>query len=132
MTPNQRVKLSKLQLAKRNSKWVTQKPTASEEAAKITQQRRDLWDALNQYVTERAGAITSVKYANPVRLEIPLDSPLADKLRELGYDPVYLSDETRIGGVAAPDPDAVRWRQGVKTSGYGFRQVRVFELRLPK
>jgi hypothetical protein len=111
------------------SKWAN-KPR--DEANKVDQRKRDLWDGIHSFVGERGGAIVSVRYVWPIRLEVDPESKLPDKLRELGYDPVYLSDETRLGGVAAPDPDAVRWRQGVKTSGYGFRQVRVFELRLPK
>jgi hypothetical protein len=51
---NQRTtKLSKLELAKRNSKWASQKLNAENEAAKISQQRRDLWDALNEFHSER-------------------------------------------------------------------------------
>ena len=61
-----KARLSKKDIA-RLSKWAAQKPNAADEAAKVTQQRRDLWDALNQFVTERGGAITSVKYQNPIR-----------------------------------------------------------------
>ncbi len=110
------------------SKWANQ-PRREGEAA-ISQRQRDLWDALNQYVTERGAAIVSVKYANPVRLEISLDSPLADKLRDLGHDVIYKSEETRIG---APISEPGRWgRPRNLNNGYSFRSVAVYELRLPK
>jgi len=71
------------------------------------------------------------KYANPLWLEIPLDSPLPDKLKELGHDLIYCERATRIGGAAAPDYGA-RWRNGAVSAGYGFRTVDVYSIRLPK
>jgi hypothetical protein len=98
--------------------------------SKISQKQRDLWDAVNQFVSERGGAITSVRYGNPIRLEIPLDSPLADKLRELGHDLVFRNEETRIG---PPVAEPVLWGQRVRRNdAYAFRAVNVYELRLPK
>jgi hypothetical protein len=58
-------------------------------------------------------------------------SPLPERLRQLGYDPAYRSEETRIGAPARPEYTA-RWRQEVKSAGHGFFQVNVFEVRLPK
>jgi hypothetical protein len=117
--------LSKKQLAAM-SKWAAQKPDAVAEKAKITEKQRDLWDALNQYVTERGAMIVSVKHANPVRLEVPLDSELPAKLRELGYDPIYCEQATRIG--APVSTKRGRWTN--LNNGYSFRTVDVFELRL--
>jgi hypothetical protein len=74
-------------------------------------------------------AIVSVEYANPVRVEIAPDSELPARLRELGYDLLYRSSETRIG--AAPVEYDQRGRPRM-TSGYGFHTVDVFELKLPK
>jgi hypothetical protein len=108
------------------SKWAAQKPDAAAEAAKITEKQRDLWDRLNEFVTERGAAIVSVKHANPVRLEVPLDSELPAKLRELGYDPVYCEQTTRIG---APVSRRKGWVYDRNTA-YSFRSVNVFELRL--
>jgi hypothetical protein len=115
--------LSKKQLATM-SKWAAQ-PKADDG---ISERQRNLWTALNEFVTERGGAITSMLYANPVRLEVPLDSELPAKLRELGYDPVYCSEETRIG----PPVSTQRGRWTNLNSAYSFRQVAVYELRLPK
>jgi hypothetical protein len=110
------------------SKWAAARPRTGE--ATITQKQRDLWDALNSYVMERGAAIVSAKYANPVRLEIPVDSPLPDKLRGLGYDLIFRSEETRIG---APIAEHALWGQrSNRNNAYSFRAVTVLELRLPK
>jgi len=125
VTSTGRTGLSKKQLASL-SKWANKPRTESSDQTKF----RDLWDSLNQFVIERGAAITSPKYENPLRLEIPLDSPLADKLKELGYDLIYRNEETRIG---APVSEPGRWgrRRDLNTS-YGFRTVNVFELSLPR
>ena len=65
--------LTKKQLASM-SKWPTQRPSAAEEAAKVSQQRRDLWTALNAFITERGGAIVSPMFVSPVRIETAPDS----------------------------------------------------------
>src|SRR5262249_43192019 len=128
MTSTGRTGLSKKQLAAM-SKWANKPRTESLD--QTTEKFRDLWDALNQFVIERGAQITSVKYANPLTLEIPLDSPLPDKLKELGYDLIYCERTTRIGGTATPAYHT-RWRRGPITSGYGFNTVDVFLIRLPK
>jgi hypothetical protein len=58
-----------------------------------------------------------------------LDSPLPDKLKELGHDLIYCERATRIGGVATPD---ARWRNGRVSAGYGFTTADVYLIRLPK
>jgi hypothetical protein len=118
--------LTKKQIAS-FSKWANRPRT--DQPNEITAQRRDLWTALNQYVIERGAAIVSVQYANPVRLEIPVDSPLADKLRELGYDLIFQSQESRIGAMPVEYDRRGRPRM---TSGYGFSMRDVFLVRLPK
>jgi hypothetical protein len=70
------------------SKWATNRPRA--EQPSITSERRALWDALHEFVRQNGGAISSVKYASPIRLEVPTDSPLPERLRALGYDPIFL------------------------------------------
>jgi hypothetical protein len=125
---NQRMtKLTKLELAKRNSKWV-QKPNTADELAKLDQQRRDLWRAIHDFVSERGGFVTSVQYVSPIRIEIPPDSELPQKLRELGYDPVFLEQDTRIG---PPLSTRHGWR-GNFNGAYSFHIRDVYELRLPK
>lgn len=111
------------------SKWAVNQPR-EENAAKISEQRRELWQALNQFVMERGGAIVSPMFAFPVRLEVATDSGLPERLRELGYDLIYRNEETRVG---PPVSEPRRWRQRPRLAiGYGFRTVDVFELGVPR
>jgi hypothetical protein len=117
--------LSKKQIAAQWAKW-----PRTESPNQITERQRDLWNALNQFVTERGGAIVSPMFASPLRIETALDSELPDKLRELGYDLIYREQDTRIG---APISKPGRWgRPRDLNAGYSFRAVDVYELRLPK
>jgi hypothetical protein len=118
--------LSKLEHAKLNSKWAT-KPDRNEPT--ISQRQRDLWDALNNFCMERGAAIVSVKYANPARIEIPVDSPLADKLCEAGFDPIFCEQTTRIGPAVE---HALRGWRSNRNSAYSFHTVDIFTVKLPK
>jgi hypothetical protein len=121
--------LTKKQLASM-SKWATQRPSAAEEAAKVSQQRRDLWTALNAFITERGGAIVTPMFVSPVRIEVPPDSELPAKLAEAGYDLTFCEQATRIG---APIAKPVLWGQrSRRNDAYAFRAVNVYELKLPK
>jgi hypothetical protein len=124
---DRKFRLSKQDVAKL-SKWAAPKPDAAAEKAKITQQRRDLWDAINSFVTERGGFIVSVKYASPMRMECDPESKLPEKLREADHDPVFLQQETRLG---APISTREGWRTNLN-NGYSFHVRNVYELRLPK
>jgi hypothetical protein len=108
------------------SKWANRPPTDNKDG--ISERQRNLWIALNEFVMERGGQITSVLYANPVRLEVPPESELPAKLRELGYDPVYCEQTTRIG--APVSTKRGRWTN--LNNGYSFHTRDVYELRLPK
>ena len=46
------------------------------------------------------------------RPEIPVDSPLAEKLRELGYDLIFRSEESRLG---APVSEPGRWGKATQS-----------------
>ncbi len=49
----------------------------TERLQKVSEERKRLWDALNEYVRQQGAAITSPPYGTPVRLEITTkDSPL--------------------------------------------------------
>jgi hypothetical protein len=112
------------------SKWAVARPTKEAEANRVSQQRRDVWTALNAYITERGGAIVSPMLASPLRIETAPDSELPGKLRQLGYDPIFCEQTTRIG---APVAEPVLWGQrSRRNDAYAFRAVNVFELRLPK
>jgi hypothetical protein len=118
--------LTKKQIAS-FSKWAVARPKADE--ATISQKQRDLWTALNQFVTEHGGFVTSVQFAQPIRIEVPIGSALPAKLAAAGYDLVFNSQTTRLG--AAPVQHDRRGRARPVT-GYSFHTVDVFELRLPK
>jgi hypothetical protein len=110
------------------SKWASQ--PRGETPDKISEQRRELWQALNDFVMERGGAIVSPKFHFPIRLEVTPDSELPAKLRELGYDLIFRNEETRIG---APVSEPGRWgRPRYLNTGYSFRGVAVYELDLPR
>jgi len=121
MTYSQRKNLMTKQDKVAMSKWAMQQPGAAEEAAKASQQRRDLWDAINRYVTERGGTITSKPYETPIRVEIrDPDSELPNKLAEAGYDLIEKCNEVRIG---PPKPGE---------GSHSFQRVKVFHLRIPR
>src|SRR6516164_7286946 len=62
-----------------------------------TERQRAIWYGLNVYVSERGAMVTSIPYAQPIRLEVPLESPLPDKLRVMGWETVFKESLTRIG-----------------------------------
>jgi hypothetical protein len=107
------------------SKWAN-KPR--EEPDQITKKRRETWDNLNQFLIENAASITSVQYASPIRIEVEVNSTVPQQLADLGFDPIFISEETRIGAPVS----AMRGRYYDRNSAYSFRCVHVFELRLPK
>jgi hypothetical protein len=124
---DRKAKFSKLEFAKLNSKWAN--APRGETPAKVSEQHRRLWQALNNFVTERGGAVVSPMFAFPIRLEVAPDSELPDKLRELGHDLIYREQDTRIGArISKPG----RWGRRDLNAGYSFRAVDVFELKLPK
>jgi hypothetical protein len=109
------------------SKWANRPRAATPETQ---QPRRDLWDALHDFIRKDGGAIVSVKYTWPIRFEVAPDAGMATRLRELGHDPIFCEQATRIG---APVFEPGRWgRTRDMNTGYSFRTVDVFELKLPK
>jgi hypothetical protein len=109
------------------SKWANKPQT--EKQAKVPDQHRQLWQTLNDFVMARSGQIVSPMFVFPIRLEVAPDSELPARLRTLGYDLIYREQDTRIG---AP-MHGRRWgRLSDLNKAYSFRQVDVFELRLPK
>jgi hypothetical protein len=53
--------------------------------AEVTPNRKELFAALNEFVTKRRGYLTSVPGDKEVRMECLPDSTLPDELRKLGY-----------------------------------------------
>jgi hypothetical protein len=94
-----------------------------------TERQRAIWHGLNVYVSERGAMVTSIPYAQPIRLEVPLESPLPDKLRAMGWETVFKESLTRIG---PPETETVGEKRPRPATGYSFRMVNVFELRMPR
>src|ERR1700741_290798 len=92
--------LSKKQIAAM-SKWAAQRPNAADEKAKAQQQHRELFDGLNEFLIKNGGAITSVKYASQIRLELVRGSSLAASLTAMGFDPIFVEQVSRFGPIAA-------------------------------
>jgi hypothetical protein len=109
------------------SKWAARPRAGSPN--QITERHRDLWGAINQFVTEHGGFVTSLQFASPIRIEVPMGSALPAKLAEAGYDLVFREQTTRIGAAAVEHDRRGRPRM---TSGYSFHTVDVYELKLPK
>ena len=80
------------------SKWAAPHPTTEQEAKRISEERRLLWIRLNEFCTERSGAITTKPFASPARLEVPPESELPKRLADAGYRIVFHSRELRVGG----------------------------------
>jgi hypothetical protein len=117
MTPKDRAALSK---------WANRPQTDDKNA--VSDRQRSLWTAVNEFCQERGGEIVSQQFASPIRLEVPLDSELPAKLRELGYDPIFTEQTTKIGAPVSGSRGRFRDFNGA----YSFRTMNVFLLKLPK
>jgi len=97
------IKRSKLPYVdKLNPRWSGDTPQAVE-----ARRRKNLFAALNQVVTEHLGSITSVPGAKIVKMEIPKDSELPEKLKRLGYSPMPCGSITRITGTGFTAYDVI-------------------------
>lgn len=83
------------------SKWA-QQPARLDTG---TEKRRQLWDAINVFVTKHGGWIVSPPGSVELRIEVPERSDLREKLTELGYRPLAIGQATRLTGKSsAPSP----------------------------
>jgi hypothetical protein len=97
-----------------------------------TEKRAALWQALNDFVREHRGWITS-PLGSRVVLETERDSPLPQKLAKLGYaiSEVPGSFE-RVTGAGPSLQDEILKRQGYKIDNPGpFMRVDRYEIVLP-
>jgi hypothetical protein len=102
---------------------------AADEKAKAQRQNRELFDGLNDFLIRHGGKITSLRYTQPIRLELVQGSSLAASLAAMGFDPIFVEQVSRFGAIAA---EPVLRKRRVTTPTDGFRAVDIFELRLPK
>ena len=80
--------------------------------AECQRERRNLWNALNEYIHQQGGAVTSLPPRWPVRVEVTRDSSLPIKFQELGYVTLHVGQTMRV-------------------TGNGIQQVDIIELGLP-
>ncbi len=64
--------------------------------AEVIPSRKELFAALNAFVTERHGWLTSIPGAVDVTMECLPGSSLPDELRKLGYEVTEMGDGERI------------------------------------
>jgi hypothetical protein len=97
-----------------------------------TKQHRDsLWTSLREFI-ERAGAsVSSVPFTWPIRIDIPIDSPLPERLRALGHDIAFCEQVTRLNAPTAQEPGRYGRPRDVNNA-YSFDSFDVFYLKLPK
>ena len=101
-------KLSKLEMARINSKWAA-RPSGEGAAKKISEERRRLWDALNKYIGAHGGFLVSPPYASPLRLELinntDAKTDLSGKLTDFGYTLHQVGSVSRVtgSGIAGAD-----------------------------
>jgi hypothetical protein len=118
---SERAQRSRSEMAKAVSRW------KSAPSGATTDQRRDLWTALNEFIRQNGGSIVSLQFTSPVRVELVQGSSLAASLTAMGFDPIFVERVSRFGPIAA---EPVLRRRRATTPTDGFRAVDIFELRL--
>jgi hypothetical protein len=78
-----------------------------EKQPKVSQQRIRLWNAIHDFCRQNGGVVVSIPGLKEIRIEVPKDSALPTKLRELGYQPHHHCATTRIAAGAFQTVDVV-------------------------
>jgi hypothetical protein len=65
----------------------------------IGEERRRLWDALNQFIHQQGAAVVSMPNRWPVRVEVTRESSLPVKFQELGYIALHVGQTMRDDAV---------------------------------
>lgn len=76
--------------------WRTSQSQIDRARAEANEQRRNLWDALNNYIAANNGWIVSPPGAKTIRIEVPAGSTLPAKLAELGHKVCTVGSNERI------------------------------------
>src|SRR5215471_7204700 len=97
--------------AERKNRWNPKLANARTKPGAIERQR--LWNALNEYVHQQGGAVTSLPPRWPLRVEVGQGSSLPAKFSELGYRTYHVGKTMRV-------------------TNNGIQQVDVIELGLPR
>jgi hypothetical protein len=64
---------------------------------KVTEERKKVWTALNELITERGGRLTSIPYASPLCVEVRKP----DQLAKSGFHILFVCRETRVTGASS-------------------------------
>ncbi|MGB8745469.1 MAG: hypothetical protein WCD54_05805 [Pseudolabrys sp.] len=72
-------------------------PERTEPIPKVSEQRRRLWSALNDYIRGQGGWVTSPPFGRFVRVEVEQGSPLPVQLEKAGHRLHHAGMTTRIG-----------------------------------
>ena len=108
------------------SEWKTRPPSLATLQAK----RQKLWDALNEYVREGGGWITSVPGLSEIRIEVPQGSALPSKLMALGYDVRHCGSGTRLTPGGTVETFVERGAPVIRHHA-GFTPIEILEISLP-
>jgi hypothetical protein len=117
--------LSRHDLAGLNSKWANR--PAGPSTRGLSEERRRLWTALNQAISERGGKVTSVPFTSPMRVEVDTHSTLPEQLARSGFQVVFICQEMRVTGATSMNAKAERL---TRTAPSAFMECAVYEIRL--
>jgi hypothetical protein len=98
--------------------------------ADIQAKRQKLWDALNEYVREGGGWVTSVPGVPLLRIEVPQGSELAAKLTALGYTVVHCGAGERLTPTGIVETTGTRSAPIIRHHA-GFVPIEILEISLP-
>jgi hypothetical protein len=85
---------------KKTDAWASWKnrPFAKDANAEQKRQQAEKWSALAEWIRKRGGFVTSLPGIKTLKIEVPKNSELPAKLRELGYITVSHGSISRIVG----------------------------------
>jgi hypothetical protein len=102
------------------------RPFAKDANAEQKRQQAEKWSALAEWIRKHGGSVVSIHGAKTLRIEVPKNSELPAKLRELGYITVSHGSISRIVGTDYVKPSDELY--GARTSP--FAEYDVLEIRL--
>jgi hypothetical protein len=83
------------------------RPYATNAGTEEKRKQSERWAALNAFIRKHGGAVTSPP-GKLLRIEVMKDSPLSEKLRELGYNVAQCGSVTRVTGAPSISPRTER------------------------
>ena len=109
--------------------WMSRGYAENTDAARA-RQKTELWEAINNFISQNGGWLVSPFGSDRLRVEIPRGSSLAAKLAEAGFEPRHIGTGTRITPNAITETiDANTKQQRTLTHG-GIVPVDILEISL--